>query len=332
MNWDKLTPKKQTLDALRPLEPALVRNLDQWLRVELTYSSNALEGNTLTRQETALVIDEGLSVGGRTLREHMEAVDHANALALVHDLAARRKPVDEAAVLSLHACVLKGSFEEEAGRLRRVPVRISGSRTVLPAPAKVPALMADLGSFLAAGPQTVHPAQWASEAHLRLVTIHPFVDGNGRTARLLFNLLLLRAGYPIAIVRLRDRLRYLRALESAQTGGSRDEYDRLMFEACERGLDLWLDAAAGKAPKPQAAQARKKSQPEGLWRIGHLAEASSESVATLRHWTKLGLLVPAGTTEKGYTLYAPGDLDRVLKIRALQGQRLSLDEIAKKLA
>jgi fido (protein-threonine AMPylation protein) len=278
-----------------------------------------------------LVIDEGLSVGGRTLREHLEAVDHAKALDWVLDWVAQRRPVDQAALLALHACVLHGSHPEQAGQIRQVPVRISGSRSVLPAPVKVPKLMEELGAFLKAGPRDLHPAAFAAEAHLRLVSIHPFVDGNGRTARLLLNLLLLRAGYPIAVIRLRDRLRYLSALESVQTGGPRDDYDRLIFEACDRGLDLWLDAAAGRPPKAVAASARNKMRPNGLWRIGQLAEACSESVSTLRHWTKMGLLPAAGSTEKGYTLYEPSSVERVRQIRRLQSQRLSLEEVARRL-
>ena len=329
MKWEDLTLKKRHLDALRPLDPGLVLNLSAWLRIELTFASNALEGNTLTRQETALVVEEGLSVGGKSLREHLEAVNHAKALDWAVELSRSKAPLDEEAVLKMHDLVLRGILDDHAGRYRNVPVRISGSRSVLPSPQKVGALMSELGRFLQAGPQNLHPAEYAAEAHLRLVSIHPFVDGNGRSGRLLMNLALLRHGYPLAVIRLRDRLNYLKALEEVQTGGPRQAYDKLVYDAVDRGLDLWLDAALGKAPA--GAKTKVKARPGGLWRIGQLAKASAESVATLRHWTKLGLLKAEGQTDTGYTLYAPSALTLAQKIRALQRQRLSLAEIFNRL-
>ena len=331
MNWKALTLKKRRLDALRPLDPALVLNLSAWLRIELTYASNALEGNTLTRQETALVVEEGLSVGGKSLREHLEAVNHAKALDWVLEISRSKAPLDEAQVLRIHELVLKGILDEHAGRYRGVAVRISGSRSILPSPLKVPRLMAELGQFLHAGPQGLHPAEFAAEAHLRLVSIHPFVDGNGRSGRLLLNLALLKHGYPLAIIRLKDRLKYLQALEEVQTGGPRQAYDQLIYEAVDRGLDVWLEAAQGRAPRSSGAKAKTAARPGGLWRIGQLARATGEPVATLRYWTKLGLLTAGGSTEKGYTLYEPESLAVALKIRALQRQRLSLAEIAERL-
>lgn len=326
MNYSRLDALKSRLDKHRPLKPALLADLEAWLRVELTYTSNALEGNTLTRQETALVVEKGLTVGGRTLREHLEAANHAVALDQVLSLASSRKPVNEAQVLGLHALVLKGVLDEHGGRYRDVAVRISGSQVVLPNPRKVSGLMQDFGVWLAAGPRQAHAVAFASEAHFRLVSIHPFVDGNGRTARLLMNLLLLKAGYTPALIRTRDRLAYLQALEQAQLGGSREPYETLMARAVERTLDLYLDAIDGKAP--QRAPIPNSSK---LLRIGALAKACNEAPSTLRHWVKLGLLPVVGSTQSGYTLFEPQAQERVALIRRLQGQRLSLDEVKKKL-
>lgn len=327
MNYDKLDRKKKRLDRHRPLKPALLDNLEAWLRVELTYTSNALEGNTLSRRETALVVEKGLTVGGHSLREHLEAANHGQALDRVLALAQGRRAVDEAVLLELHALVLRGILDEHAGRYRDVPVRISGSQVVLPNARKVPALMKELGAWLAKGAGREHPVAFATEAHYRLVSIHPFVDGNGRVARLLANLLLLRAGYTPALIRLRDRLAYLQSLEEAQLGGPRDAYDRLMAAAVERTLDLYLEAAEGR---PAKAAPRSAASP-GLIRIGTLAKQCAEAPSTLRHWMKLGLLRAASETGAGHTLFGEGARERVALIRRLQAQRLSLDEVRQRL-
>ncbi|MCY4042756.1 MAG: Fic family protein, partial [Candidatus Dadabacteria bacterium] len=208
MNFDKLTSKKNLLDKLRPLPAVLSDNLSDWFRVELTYNSNAIEGNTLTRRETAMVVEKGLTVGGKTLREHLEAANHARALDWVSRRAESGKPrIGEKDVLHIHGMIMKGIDDSNAGLYRNVPVRIAGSPVVLPNPRKVPDLMRDFFKWLKAE-RSLHPVAIASEAHYRLVTIHPFADGNGRTARLLMTLFLLLGGYPPAIIRKRDRAAY----------------------------------------------------------------------------------------------------------------------------
>jgi len=206
--YDILSQKKLSLDQLRPLPNELVQNLDNWFRVELTYSSNAIEGNTLTRRETAVVIEKGLTVGGKSLKEHLEATNHSQALDFIHSLA-YKTPSDLTAhdILSIHAMILKTIDDANAGHYRSIPVRISGSAVIMPNARKVPDLMDEFQLWLTSNTD-LHPVAFASEAHYRLVTIHPFVDGNGRTARLLMNLLLIMQGYPPAIIRKRDRLSY----------------------------------------------------------------------------------------------------------------------------
>ena len=209
MKISRLREKKELLDSYRPLPAVLVKNLEDWFRVELTYTSNAIEGNTLTRRETALVVEKGLTVGGKTLVEHLEATNHAHALDWVRQQASRSaRQLTEKDVLSIHEIILKGIDSPNAGFYRSVPVRISGSTVVLPNPRKVPDLMEAFVTWLQQGPD-LHPVELAAEAHYRLVTIHPFADGNGRTARLLMNLILLMTGYPTAIIRKLDREAYL---------------------------------------------------------------------------------------------------------------------------
>ncbi len=242
--YTNLTRLKQQLDELRPLDPARLRNLQAWFHVELTYTSNAIEGNTLTRQETALVVEKGLTVGGKTLTEHLEAANHAKALDWVQTQVHRQpQELTEDDLLTLHRLVLKGIDDDNAGFYRSIPVRIAGAAVVLPNPLKVPDLMAQFIAWLT-NTQTIealHPVALAAEAHYRFVSIHPFVDGNGRTARLLMNLLLLQAGYPPAIIRPEDRLAYLNALEKAQLGGPLGDFHALIAAAVERSFEVYLE-------------------------------------------------------------------------------------------
>ncbi len=324
METSSLDSRKLALDRLRPLPADVVRNLEAWFRVELTYTSNALEGNTLTRRETAVVLEKGLTVGGKSLKDHLEATNHARAIDFVQELVAakNRRAVSERDILRLHELVLDGIDATNAGRYRDVAVRIAGSTVVLPNPRKVPDLMDRFCVWLRAG-DDLHPVAFAGEAHFRLVTIHPFIDGNGRTARLLMNLLLLMRGYPPAIIRPRDRVAYLAALETAQTGGSRTAYDALVANAVGRSLDIYLEAAGGDATH-RAAPAVTGDR---LLKIGQLAKAVGETVPTIRHWTKLGLLHVARTTPAGYQLFTADAVARCRRIQSLKGRRHTLAEI-----
>ncbi|MGH7882658.1 MAG: Fic family protein [Candidatus Dormibacteraceae bacterium] len=239
----RITKKKNQLDQHQPLPPELTHNLDEWFRVELTYASNALEGNTLSRQETAMVVEKGITVGGKTLQEHLEATNHAKAFDYISELAASpHQPISEDNLLQIHRLILQGIDDRNAGRYRNVAVRIAGAAVVLPNYLKVPDLMTEFIIWLQQANHS-HSVDIAAEAHYRLVSIHPFVDGNGRTARLLMNLLLLQAGYPIAVIRPEDRQEYINALEHGQTTGDAAAYTDVIYDAVERSLDIYLDAA-----------------------------------------------------------------------------------------
>ena len=203
---------KARLDVLRPIHPALLDRLQSFYDVELTFTSNAIEGNTLTLRETAEVIEHGITVGGKRLRDHLEAQDHHDALLWMRALASAATPIGEATVTELHRRIVVRSQPDIAGFYSRFPRRILGSAAIFPNAAKLPALMEEFGAWLAVQPAT---PTVAFDAHLRLTAIHPFSDGNGRTARLLMNLLLLRGGYPPVAVRPEDRAAYLAALEHA---------------------------------------------------------------------------------------------------------------------
>ena len=323
MKYGKLAAKKKLLDEYEPLPDALLSNLDGWFRVELTYTSNAIEGNTLGRRETALVVEKGLTIGGKSLLEHMEAVNHARALDWVKVQVKRgpRSPTEED-ILHIHSLIMKGIDDPNAGRYRVTPVRISGSAAVLPNPRKVPDLMNGLARGLKLATD-LHPAELAAEAHYRLVTIHPFVDGNGRTARLLMNMILLMSGYPAAIIRKRDRLAYIDSLEKAQLGGSKDAYMKIVARAVDRSLDMYLKAAEGETDTGDA---------EGpLLKIGELAKLVSQRNSTIRHWTKEGLLEVAEITDAGYQLYSREMVERIRLINELKSRRFTLGEIRERI-
>lgn len=218
---------RERLDMARLLERDAVRDA---LLVEYAYESNRIEGNTLTLRETDLVIHKGLTVGGKSMREHLEAINHHEASLLLLDLVHRQEPFDERVLKQLHALVLHGIDHENAGRYRTVPVLISGSRHVPPDPLQVAPLVESVFKDFASWEKTLHPVVLAAEIHERIATIHPFVDGNGRTARLCMNLVLLRAGYPLANIPgdTPSRLGYYDALEACNLGGSREGFHALI--------------------------------------------------------------------------------------------------------
>ncbi|CAN0584929.1 unnamed protein product [Ectocarpus sp. 12 AP-2014] len=323
MMYDKLTKKKKLLDQYRPLDVTLVRNLDDWFRVELTYTSNAIEGNTLNRRETALVVEKGLTVGGKSLVDHLEASNHACALDWVKNQVSRQpQDINEKDILFIHNMILKNIDENNAGRYRNVAVRISGSSVILPNPLKVPDLMYEFIGYLK-NSSDLHPLELAAEAHYRLVTIHPFADGNGRSARLLMNMILLMSGYPPAILRKQDRLIYIGSLEKAQLGGSKEDYFKIITNAVDRSLDIYIKSVKGEASK-QTNEGR-------LLKIGELCKEVGENNSTIRHWTKEGLLEVSEITESGYQLYSTAMIDRIKSIHLFKKQRLTLNEIKRKL-
>jgi excisionase family DNA binding protein len=251
-----LKTKKQLLDKYRPFPKEIEINLQEWFRVELTYTSNAIEGNTLTRQETALVVDEGLTVEGKSLIEHQEAINHSLSLDYIYSLANQKQKLSLNEILEIHNIILNKIDDSNKGRLRTVPVRLKGSETILPNPLKVPELMNDFVVWLQDENQN-DPIKFAIDAHFKLVTIHPFVDGNGRVGRLLMNLLLIRSGYPPAIIRKEDRNLYVKSLEKGQTKQDMDDYYVLMINAVERSLDIYLEALNPKEENVNEIQEKR---------------------------------------------------------------------------
>lgn len=257
--YAQLTDLKACLDSLRPLSPAQVANLNGNFDVEYTYESNRIEGNTLTMQETHLVINKGLTVKGKSLNEHLEAINHQEAIDYIRSMADERTPFNERCLLDIHTLVLHGigrQHKQYAGRYRQENVTISGSDFVPPSFLHVPERMAAYFAFYEQHQSTIHPVELAAEMHERLVTIHPFVDGNGRTARLVMNLMLLKHGYPVTILSGENarRYQYYDSLEATQTGKDPDkiQFKTLVAQAVKHWLFEYLHLVAPNGSSEQA--------------------------------------------------------------------------------
>ncbi|HEY1496328.1 MAG TPA: Fic family protein [Candidatus Solibacter sp.] len=236
-----IAEKKERLDGLRPISPSAFLSLEHYYDIELTYSSNAIEGNTLSAVETTLVIEKGITIGGKPLKDHLEALDHYEGIRYVRELARQTVPLTESDVRNLHRLVMQRSAPEIAGQYADLPryVRTETGRYGFPSPAEIPALMADFAAWLRTAADT---PETAFAAHLRMVGIHPFNDGNGRTARLLMNLVLIRGGYPPVAVRPEDRLDYIRSLQRAQAGQGAESFISLLYQRLDATFDEYLSA------------------------------------------------------------------------------------------
>jgi Fic family protein len=238
---NRIDTKKSKLDALRPIPGYALQKIKESLSLEWTYNSNSIEGNTLTLQETKLVIEEGITIKGKSLNEHFEAINHQDAIGFIEALVHAQYKLNAPDILRVHALVLQRIEKEFAGRYRTSGVRISGANFVPPNALKVHEYMDELIDWVNKETKKLHPVVMASLFHHRFVWIHPFFDGNGRTVRLIFNLLLMKAGYPPAIILKNDRKKYYDALNKA----NQHDYSKLLLlvmQALERSLDIYLSS------------------------------------------------------------------------------------------
>ena len=213
----KETDKLQAeINKYRPLDKKLIEQQKEYFRIGLTYTSNALEGNSLTETETKIVIEEGITIGGKPLKDHFEAIGHSEAFDCIYKLA-KGKTITERDIKELHRLFYYRIDKENAGEYRKVKAYITGSKFPLPSPEEIPGLMKKFIAQLKSQRSKKHPVELAALAHKELVFIHPFVDGNGRVGRLLMNLILLQEGFTITIIPPVVRPDYLRVLEKAHT-------------------------------------------------------------------------------------------------------------------
>jgi Fic family protein len=237
---------KIELNQLRPLESQSVCHA---LDIEYTYESNRIEGNTLTLSETALVIDKGMTVSGKSLREHLEAINHYQAVLLLKEFVRDEIPLTEHLIKQFHALILQSIDPKNAGVYRLQAVMISGSSHIPPAHFKVPQEMETCLAWFnqQVKNQTLHPVLLAAEIHERVVSIHPFIDGNGRTSRLIMNLLLMQNGYPIANISgsMESRRFYYDALELCHSG-DKNQFLLLVAQQVKDSMKRLIKIAKGE--------------------------------------------------------------------------------------
>ncbi|MHB9098246.1 MAG: Fic family protein [Syntrophales bacterium] len=216
----KIDALKDKIDAHRPLDGRMLKQIREYFRIGMTYSSNALEGNSLTETETKIVIEDGITIGGKPVRDHLEALGHSEAYDFLFRLA-KNQDITEANIKELHRLFYYRIDAKQAGKYRKRRVIITGTDFIPPAPERIPELMKVFVGRIPAIRAERHPVEFAAVIHKELVTIHPFIDGNGRAARLLMNLALLQAGYPVAIIPPVLRRDYLDTLNKTHKGGDK---------------------------------------------------------------------------------------------------------------
>lgn len=223
---NKIDLFQKEINALRPMEGEMLGQIQDYYRVGLAWTSNALEGNSLTESETKVLLEDGLTVGGKPLRDVFEAVDHAKAYDYMFSVL-RERSIHEQAVLKMHGLFYQNIEPEYAGRYRDARVLITGSQYPVAAPETIQKEMDGLFAWAQRERDAYHPVEFAAQLHKRFVFIHPFKDGNGRVARLLMNLALLQDGYLPAVVPPILRGDYVSLLELAH----RDDRDFMEFIA-----------------------------------------------------------------------------------------------------
>lgn len=245
----RIDQKKKRLDALRPFPSLNLKRLQEKIALDWTYHSNSIEGSSLSLRETQAILEAGITIRGKPLREHLEVINHAEAIHFVENLVSKKRKINKFVsrkleitlieVLEIHRLILAKINDQEAGKLRKVEVFIRGSRYLPPHPRKVPQLTNNFDRWLKKK-KNIHPVEEAALAHFKLVKIHPFVDGNGRTARLLMNLILMQKGFPPIVILTQERFKYFDLLELGEIKDKIKPFINFIAERAERALDLYL--------------------------------------------------------------------------------------------
>ncbi len=232
---------KKQIDAHRPLSPHMLKQLKEYYRIGLTWTSNALEGSSLTETETKVVLEDGLTIGGRPLRDHLEALGHSEAYDFMLSLTAK-KTITEKSIFELHRIFYYHIDLVSAGKYRTMSVQVTGTDFKFPSATSIPPLMKDFVKRMPELRKQLHPVEYAAHLHLTLVTIHPFIDGNGRTARLLMNLGLLQHGYAITIIPPIMRQHYMALVKQGNKGEAQPFIDfitEMVYESQKEYVRLW---------------------------------------------------------------------------------------------
>lgn len=298
--------KLKELNELRPLPVSAVKKIQEQFQLQMTYNSNAIEGNSLTLKETYLVINEGITIKGKPLKDHLEAKDHQEALGYLYELVdkGKRNTISENFIRSIHNIIMKETDKEWAGRYRNSNVFISGSDHIPPDAMDVPVEMQKLIEWISQNRKKLHTVELAALLHYKIAHIHPFFDGNGRTARLVMNLVLMQEGYPLVVILKNDRKKYYRVLQQADKG----DYSHLVLfvaYAVIRSLDIYLSTLTPTTGKKE--------------KFLSLAEISKQSSYSAKY---LNLLVRQGKLEahkEGRIWFASKEaIERYIKDRKRQ--------------
>jgi Fic family protein len=247
---NSINGKKKELDSHRPLSASIVRKLNQQFALELTYNSNAIEGNTLSLQETEIVLNSGVTIGGKTVNEHLEAINHKEGISLIEKIINQKTELSEDVIKDIHRIILKGIDDLEAGCYRRTNVRIVGARMIPPQAIKLKKLMDELLVWYYENINQLPIPELAAQFHYRFVCVHPFIDGNGRVARLLMNLILMRNGFPPTVILKVDRKKYYRVLNEGNLGNLNPFID-FVGRAIERSLIIYLNSIVPNTSEKQ---------------------------------------------------------------------------------
>ncbi|MDP3724183.1 MAG: Fic family protein [bacterium] len=314
--------KKEQLLTLQPLPQKTAAKLDAFLTIDLAWTSNSLEGNSLSRQETELVITKGMTVQGKTIREHLEAKNHADAYSYIKTLQRKsRQDIQVDHVREINRLLL-GQIDTQAGAYRKKGLMVDGRRFA--PPKTIAGAMRELLAWIHR-PTKEHPIALAAEAHSRLLVASPFADANGQTARLLLSLLVMQDSYPPVLIRPEEKGSYRLAV-SRSFEGDVSVLTRFIVRCVDKTLDEALSIVQPSLPRQTGAPT------EGLLKIGALAKKAGESVPTIRFWVAQGLLSVANFTKGGYQLFDERMVERAREVRQLQKtRRLTIAEIKKEL-
>jgi len=241
---NQATSSKQQLDEIRPLPEEVVKNLREDFNIKNTYHSNAIEGNTLTLYETKAVLEDGVTISGKSFREHAEANNHKEAIEYMEELINEDISLNQRTIKDLHAIVLQGIDRLIAGKYRNTPALITGANHTPPSPEKIQDEMDELIEWYEKAEQ-IHPVEKASLLHAKFVNIHPFADGNGRTSRLLMNFELMKAKYPPVTIEKDDRFKYYEVLDVSGEKGDYEPFTEFVAEREVKTLEDYLDFLEG---------------------------------------------------------------------------------------
>ena len=237
--FDEVDELNKKLNSKRPIPKETLKSLKESINLEWTYNSNGIEGNTLTLRETQVVL-EGITVGGKSIKEHLEVINHEKAILFLDDLVKDKEIINEWNIKNIHQLILKDIDDENAGRYRTENVTIKGAVHVPPDYLMVPELM-EMLVLKYKDWDKYHPIIKAALLHGELVKIHPFIDGNGRTSRLVMNLSLMNSGYLPVIIKKEKRLDYYNALDKAHTTGDYTDFVKLVNELEIEMINKYLE-------------------------------------------------------------------------------------------